>query len=67
MSEENLKRLKTFHKIAFGATALLLTSCGIYNYLTENNPDILRKLIFDKYFETYHKKIVENNSTVNVC
>ncbi len=67
MSEDNLKKLKVFHKIFFGTTALLVTSYGIYNHLCQNNPELVRSVLFDKYYNTYHKKYFESNSLVNVC
>jgi hypothetical protein len=67
MSEESLKKLKAFHKIFFGTTALLVTSCGIYKHFCETRPESVRRVLFDKYYDTYHKKYFESNSLVNVC
>ena len=65
MTENSLKKVKVFHKFIFGSSAVLIASCFAYKYLCENKPEMIRSLIFNKYFDKKHKELFDNKRIVN--
>ena len=67
MTENSLKKVRFIHKCIFGTSVIVISSCYFYKYLCEKKPELIKKKIFNRYFDKKHKDLIANRQLVNKC